>query len=272
MIGYNRDPPSPTGADTMIITNRFKQALKEGRPQIGLWASLADPYVTEALATTGFDWLLLDGEHAPNDLRSTLGQLQAVAPYPTHPIVRPPIGDVALIKQLLEIGAQTLLIPMVESAEQAARMVAATRYPPRGMRGVGSAGARSSRWSGVPRYVHSADDEMCVLVQVETRTGLANLAEIAAVDGVDGVFFGPADLSASLGFLGQPAHPEVVAAMTDGVATVRAAGKAPGILMLDNASSQYYLDRGALFVAVGVDAMLLTQAARALAAAFKTGG
>ncbi len=254
-----------------MIKNTFKQALKDGKPQIGLWASFADPYIAEALATTGFDWLLLDGEHAPNDLRSVLGQLQAVAPYPTHPIVRPPIGDVVLIKQYLEIGAQTLLIPMVDTAEQAARMVAATRYPPRGVRGVGSAGARSSRWSDVPHYLHCADDEMCVLVQVETMTGLANLAGIAAVDGVDGVFFGPADLSASMGFLGQPAHPEVVAALTQGITTVRAAGKAPGILMTDNAASQYYLDQGALFVAVGVDAMMLVQAAKALAATFKRG-
>ena len=262
-----------------MITNTFKQALKAGTPQIGLWASLADPYVAEALATAGFDWLLIDGEHAPNDLRSVLGQLQAVgsaasfdaSSHPTHPIVRPPIGDVVLIKQYLEIGAQTLLIPMVDTAEQAARMVAATRYPPRGVRGVGSAGARSSRWSGVPDYLHGADAEICLLVQVETTTGLANLAEIAAVEGVDGVFFGPADLSASMGLLGQPAHPDVVSAMTQGIATVRAAGKAPGILMTNNTASRYYLEKGALFVAVGVDAMLLVQAAKALAAAFKSG-
>ena len=264
-----------------MIVNPFKQALREGRAQIGLWASLADPYVAEALATTGFDWLLIDAEHAPNDLRSVLGQLQAIgsaahdalAPaHPTHAIVRPPIGDVVLIKQLLEIGAQTLLIPMVDTAAQAAQMVAATRYPPRGIRGVGSAGSRSSRWSGVPRYLHEADAQMCVLVQVETATGYANLAEIAAVEGVDGVFFGPADLSASMGLLGQPTHPEVVAALTRGIATVRAAGKAPGILMTDNKASQFYLDQGALFVAVGVDAMLLVQAAKTLAAAFRGGG
>ena len=251
-----------------MIINPFKQALKDGRAQIGLWSSLADPLVAEALATTGFDWLLIDAEHAPNDLRSVLAQLQAVAAHSTHAVVRPPIGDVVLIKQYLEIGAQTLLIPMVDSAEQAARMVAATRYPPRGIRGVGSSAARSSRWSGVPHYLQRADDEICVLLQVETTTGLANLAEIAAVDGV---FFGPADLSASMGFLGQPGHPDVVAAMTRGIATVRAAGKAPGILMTDNKASQYYLDRGALFVAVGVDAMLLVKAAKDLSAAFRGG-
>jgi 4-hydroxy-2-oxoheptanedioate aldolase len=254
-----------------MITNPFKQALKEGRPQIGLWNSLADPYVAEALATTGFDWLLIDGEHSPNDLRSVLGHLQAVAPYPVHPIVRPPIGDAVLIKQLLDIGAQTLLIPMVETAEQAARLVAATRYPPRGVRGVGSSAARSSRWSSRPNYLHEADDAMCVLVQVETRTGLENLDAIAAVEGVDGVFFGPADLSASLGFLGRPTHPDMVATLTRGVRAVRAAGKAPGILMTDPAASRHYLAEGALFVAVGVDALLLTHAARALAAQFKPG-
>ena len=254
-----------------MMTNKFKQALKDGQPQIGLWGSLADPYAAELLAGTGFDWYLIDGEHSPNDLRSMLGQLQALAPYPTHAIVRSVIGDVALIKQILEIGAQTILVPMVDTAEQAARMVAATRYPPQGIRGVGSAAARSSRWSSTPNYLHEANDQMCVLVQCETTTSLANLAEIAAVDGIDGVFFGPADLSASMGYLGQASHPEVVAAITKGMATVRAAGKAPGTLMTDNAASRYYLDQGALFVAVGVDAMLLTQAAKALAAEFKGG-
>jgi 4-hydroxy-2-oxoheptanedioate aldolase len=262
-----------------MITNTFKQALKDHKPQIGLWATLSDAYAAEALATTGFDWLLIDAEHSPNDLRSVMTQLQAVgsaaadaapgAPR-THAIVRPPIGDPVLIKQLLEVGTQTLLIPMVDTAEQAARMVAATRYPPRGVRGVGSAGARSSRWNSVPHYLHGADDEMCVLVQCESKTALANLAEIAAVEGVDGVFFGPADLSASMGFLGQATHPDVVAALTQGIATVRAAGKAPGILMTDNKASQYYLDQGALFVAVGVDVMLLMTAARQLSATFRT--
>lgn len=253
-----------------LAPNLFKRALRERRTQIGLWLGLADPYAAEALAGTGFDWLLIDAEHAPNDVRSVLAQLQAVAPYPVHPIVRPVIGDVPLIKQLLDVGAQTLLIPVVESAEQAERMVAAMRYPPRGIRGVGSALARSSRWNQIDRYLHRADDEMCVLVQVETRAGLDNLAAIAAVDGVDGVFFGPADLSASLGLLGQPAHPQVQRAITEGIATVLAAGKAPGVLSADLQLARDYLAAGALFVAVGVDTTLLVRAATALAMSFKS--
>ena len=252
--------------------NTFKQALKQGRPQIGLWITLADAYAIEALAGTGFDWLLIDGEHAPNDLRSVLGQLQAVAAYPVHPIVRPVIGDVPLIKQLLEIGAQTLLVPIVETAEQAARMVAATRYPPRGIRGVGSSMARSSRWSGVEGYMKVADEQMCVLLQVETTKGIEHLGAIAATDGVDGVFFGPADLAASMGLPGQTAHPQVHQTILEGIAVVKAAGKAPGILATDPARAREYLAAGALFVAVGVDMALLTRASRDLAAAFKTGG
>ena len=252
--------------------NPFKQALREGRVQIGLWVGLADAYAIEAMAGAGFDWLLIDGEHAPNDLRTVLGQLQAVAPYPTHPIVRPVIGDVPLIKQLLDVGVQTLLVPVVETPEQAATLVAATRYPPQGIRGVGSALARSSRWNQISDYLHAADDQMCVLVQVETRLGVANLAAIAATPGVDGVFFGPADLSASMGLLGQPGHPDVQRAILDGIAVVRAAGKAAGVLAPDPTLARRYLDAGALFVAVGVDTTLLTRACRDLAAAYKTPG
>jgi 4-hydroxy-2-oxoheptanedioate aldolase len=252
-----------------IAKNSFKQALKEGRPQIGLWLGLADPYAAEALAGAGFDWFLIDGEHAPNDVRSILAQLQAVAPYPVHPVVRPVIGDTALIKQLLDIGAQTLLVPVVETAEQAAQLVRATRYPPNGIRGVGSALARSSRWNQIDGYLHAADDEMCVLVQVETRLGLENLTEIAAVEGVDGVFFGPADLSASLGLLGQPGHPDVQREISDGIAKVVAAGKAAGVLSADIGLARQYLKAGATFVAVGVDTTLLVRAARTLVAEFK---
>jgi 4-hydroxy-2-oxoheptanedioate aldolase len=249
--------------------NMFKQALKEGRTQIGLWVGLADPYAAEALAGTGFDWLLIDGEHAPNDVPSVLAQLQAVAPYPVHPVVRPVIGDVPLIKQYLDVGAQTLLVPVVETAEQAARMVAATRYPPEGIRGVGSALARASRWNQIDNYLMQAHEQMCVLVQVETRKGLDNMAAIADVEGVDGVFFGPADLSASLGLLGKPGHPEVQQTIVDGIRKVRAVGKAPGVLTTDLVAARRYLDCGALFVAVGVDTSLLVRAARDLAETFK---
>ncbi|MEP7298259.1 MAG: 4-hydroxy-2-oxoheptanedioate aldolase [Burkholderiales bacterium] len=248
--------------------NTFKQAMHDKRRKIGLWVSLAGPYTAEAVATTGFDWLLIDGEHAPNDVRSLLGQLQAVAPYPAHAVVRPVTGDVALIKQLLDVGVQTLLIPMVETAEQAAQMVAATRYPPRGIRGVGSGGARASRWSGIKDYAQEADAQMCVLVQVESKRGLANLADICAVEGVDGVFFGPADLSASMGHLGNANHPDVLRAIDDSIETIKAAGKAPGILVFDRALGQRYVDAGVLFIAVGVDAMLLTQACRQLSASY----
>jgi 4-hydroxy-2-oxoheptanedioate aldolase len=254
-----------------LPVNSFKQALRAGRPQIGLWVGLADPYVAELLATSGFDWLLLDGEHAPNDLRSLLAQLQALAPYPVQPIVRPVIGDTAIIKQLLDIGAQTLLIPMVETAEQARALVAAIRYPPRGVRGVGSALARAARWGQVDGYLARAEDELCLLLQVESVRGLDNLEAIAAIEGVDGVFFGPSDLAASMGLLGKSTDPAVQAAVTRGIASVRQAGKAAGILTTELPLARGYLEQGALFVGVGIDTLLLTRAARELLAAFKSG-
>jgi 4-hydroxy-2-oxoheptanedioate aldolase len=253
-----------------LPVNSFKQALRAGRPQIGLWAGLADPYVAELLATSGFDWLLFDGEHAPNDLRSLLAQLQAVAPYPVHPIVRAVVGDTALIKQLLDIGAQTLLIPMVESAEQARALVAATRYPPRGVRGVGSGLARAARWGQVDGYLTRAEEEICLLLQVESVRGLDNLEAIAAVDGVDGVFFGPSDLAASMGLLGKSTDQAVQTAVANGIAAVRRAGKAAGVLTSEIPVARSYLAQGALFVGVGIDTLLLTRAARELAATFKS--
>ncbi len=254
-----------------LPVNVFKRALRHNKPQIGLWVGLADAYVAELLAGVGFDCLVIDAEHAPNDPRSVLPQLQAMAPYPVHPIVRPVHGSVELIKQYLDIGAQTLIIPMVESAEQARQMVAATRYPTRGVRGVGSALARSSRWNQIDDYLQRADDEMCVFVQVESLKGLANLQSIAAVEGVDGVFFGPADLAASMSLLGKPSDPAVQAAIVQGIATVKSAGKAAGTLTADRKLASEYLAQGALFVAVGVDTSILVKAAKALAAEF-TGG
>ncbi|WP_277374354.1 4-hydroxy-2-oxoheptanedioate aldolase [Pseudomonas sp. AA-38] len=249
--------------------NLFKQRLQSGPAQIGLWLGLAAPYCAELAANAGFDWLLIDGEHAPNDLRGLLGQLQAVAPYPSQPVIRPVIGDTALIKQLLDIGAQTLLVPMVESAEQARELVRAMHYPPHGIRGVGSALARASRWNSIPGYLDKADAQMCLLVQIENLEGLAKLDEIVAVEGVDGVFIGPADLSAAMGHRGNPGHPDVQAAIEDAILRIGKAGKAAGILSADQSLARRYLELGARFVAVGVDTTVLMRGLQTLAAAFK---
>jgi 4-hydroxy-2-oxoheptanedioate aldolase len=254
-----------------LPVNTFRDSLRAGQSLIGCWVGFADTNVAEAMAGCGFDWLLLDGEHAPNDPRTVLDQLRALAPYPVQAVVRPVQGDVALVKQYLDVGAQTLLIPMIDTPEQAALMVSATRYAPEGIRGMGAALARASRWNQIPDYVNQANSQMCLLVQAETTLALANLKGIASVDGVDGVFFGPADLSASMGYRGQPNHPAVKEAILEGIATVRAAGKAAGILMADKAMAQTYLDAGAQFVAVGVDTTLLVKAATDLARHFKPG-
>jgi 4-hydroxy-2-oxoheptanedioate aldolase len=253
--------------------NAFKQALKEKRPHIGLWVGLADHYSTEICAGAGFDWLLLDGEHAPNDLRSLLQQVQVIAGYPgTHAIARVPVGHghagTTVIKQYLDLGIQTLLVPMVDTAQQAAALVRATRYPPDGIRGM--AGARASRWGRLPGYAREANDQVCLLVQAETREALDNLEAIAATDGVDGVFIGPADLSASLGHVANPGHPEVQAAIDGAIGRIVRAGKAAGILTTDEALARRYLEMGATFVAVGLDNNLLARATSELAARFKT--
>lgn len=255
----------------MIKRNAFKAALARGEPQVGLWLSMADAYTAEICATAGFHWLLIDGEHAPNDVRSTLAQLQAVAPYPGHPVVRAVGSDPNLIKQLLDIGAQTLLVPMIDSAEQAAAVAAATRYPPLGTRGVGAAAARASRWGARRDYLHIATDEVCLLVQAETKTALANLEAICAVEGVHGVFIGPADLAASMGHRGNPGHAEVQTAIERAIATIVASGKAAGTLTGDPQLARRYLAHGARFVAVGIDVVLLAQATRRLAAEFDIG-
>ncbi|MBV7543554.1 aldolase/citrate lyase family protein [Acidovorax sp. sic0104] len=262
-------------------TNRFKAAMAQGQAQIGLWLALADAYTAEIVAGTGYDWLLVDGEHAPNDLRSILHQLQAIASAtsalppgvaPPHAIARVPVGDTALIKQYLDIGAQTLLVPMVDTAQQAQALVSATRYAPEGVRGMGSALARSSRWQAFPQYVHEANEQVCLLVQAETMEAMRNLDAIAATPGVDGVFIGPADLSASMGHPGNPGHPDVQAAILGGIASILRAGKAPGILATSEAQARQWLAAGALFVAVGVDTMLLASAAADLAARFRAPG
>ena len=256
--------------------NAFKLALQHKQHQIGLWLALAESYSAEIVAGTGYDWLLIDGEHAPNDVRSVLAQLQAVASAASaldgpgsHPVVRVPVGEVTLIKQTLDLGAQTILVPMVDTAAQAEQMVQAMRYPPQGIRGMGSALARASRWEQYPDYVHEANAQVCLLVQAETARAMGNLAAIAATPGVEGVFIGPADLSASMGFSGNPGHPQVQAAIEDGIRTILAAGKAPGILATTEVQARKWLAAGALFVAVGVDTVLLKTAATALRQQFK---
>lgn len=252
-----------------LLTNSFKQALRDRKPQIGLWAGLASAYTSEILAGAGFDWLLIDGEHAPNTLQTTLAQLQSVAAYPVAPVVRPAWNDAVQIKQILDAGAQTILVPMVQSAAEAAAAVAAVRYPPQGIRGVGSALARSSRWNRIPDYLRRANDQMCVLVQIETPLGVEALEDILAVEGVDGAFIGPADLSANMGYLGQPDHPAVVEAIDDAITRIVRSGKAAGILHSSVDRARHYLSLGATFVAVGVDALLLARAAEQLAGQFK---
>ncbi len=254
-----------------VVVNPFKAALCEGRPQIGLWQALANPYTAEICAGAGFDWLLFDGEHAPNDVPSLLAQLQAVSSAPSHPVARPPFGETRLIKQYLDIGFSTLLIPLVESATQARELVSAVRYPPEGIRGVGASSARVSRWNRQSDYLAWANDEVCLLAQVETIKGLQNLEAIASVEGIDGVFIGPSDLSASLGHRGNPGHPDVQAAIEDAIGRIRAAGKAAGILTSNEAFAHRYLELGCLFVAVGADVGLLVGAVDGLARRFGRG-
>ena len=252
----------------MPAHNPFKAALAARQAQIGLWMSGATPYFAEISATAGFDWLLVDGEHAPNDVRTILQTLPLLGAYRSHPVVRAVSGETALIKQLLDIGARTLLIPMVDTAEQAAALVRATRYPPFGVRGVGSAVARVSQWSARKDYLDVADDEVCLLVQAETVTAMQNLEAICAVDGVDGVFIGPADLAASMGYRGKPGHPDVQAQIESAMRTIVASGKAAGTLTSDPALARRYLDLGCTFVATGVDVLVYANAARKLAAEF----
>lgn len=251
-------------------TNYFKKKLKETQ-QIGMWLGMADGYTAEIAANAGFDWLLIDGEHAPNDLKSILYQLQTIAAYPSQAVVRPVTGDVGLIKQLLDIGAQTLLIPMIESAEQAELMVSATRYPPEGIRGVGAALARASRWNNISTYLNDADEQICVIVQIESKKGLENLDAILQVEGIDAVFIGPADLSAALGHHGNPGHPDVQEIIVASINKIRAAGKAAGILSADEKLAKQYLAMGTEFVAVGVDTSLLMKSMNQLLAKFKDG-
>lgn len=252
--------------------NAFKRALRERRFQVGLFLGLGSAVATEIVATAGFDWLLIDAEHAPNTPASVLPQLQAAAAYPVATAVRPVDHDPAAIKQYLDIGVQTLLLPLVDDAAQAAALVRAMRYPPAGIRGVGASLARASRWNAVPDYLRRAEEELCLIVQIETRSALDNLDAILAVDGVDAAFIGPADLAASLGHLGDSGHPEVRAAIEDALRRIAASGKAAGVFVGDPTLAAHYRACGASFVAVGGDSPLLRKAAVALAEGFRGSG
>jgi len=249
--------------------NGFKRALKAGQPQIGLWSSLSSNYAVEVIAGAGFDWILLDMEHSPNDLESALAQLQAAAPYPSHPVVRVPWNDMVSIKRLLDIGAQSLLVPYVSTADEARAAVSYTRYPPAGVRGVAGT-TRATRFGRVKDYARRAQEEICLLVQVETQQALDNIEAICAVEGVDGVFIGPADLHASLGYTGEIANPKVKPLIDSAIQRIRKAGKAPGILTPNEADARHWLQCGGLFVAVGADVGILARGAEALAAKFKS--
>jgi 4-hydroxy-2-oxoheptanedioate aldolase len=251
-----------------LPVNDFKRAILAGRQQIGLWVSLANTYSAEIVAGSGFDWLVIDGEHSPNDPPSVLPQLQAVAPYPSEPVVRPAWNDTVLIKRYLDIGARSLLIPYVQDAAEATAAVAAIRYPPKGVRGVAGM-TRASRYGRIDGYVKRAESELCLLVQIETRRGLDNLEAIARVDGVDGVFIGPSDLAAGLGHLGEPGNSEVQSAIKEAIARIRACGKPAGILATDEATTRRYIEWGTVFTAVGLDAMVLARESEKLAAKFR---
>lgn len=258
---------------SLRLAPTFRDRLESStRPLAGMWVCSGSPLVAEICAGGGLDWLLIDMEHSANGLESTLAQLQAVAAYPSTPVVRVPTADTVVIKQVLDIGAQNLLVPMVSSAQQARSVVEAVRYPPRGVRGVGSALSRSSRWNRVDDYLSQADGHTSLTVQIETAQAVEVAAEIAAVDGVDAIFVGPSDLAASMGLLGQQSHPDVVAAVLHTFAAARAAGTLVGVNAFDPAVAQTYLDAGADFVAVGADVAVLARSSEGFAARWAPAG
>jgi 4-hydroxy-2-oxoheptanedioate aldolase len=251
-----------------ILTNRFKAALNEGHRQIGLWCSLANSISTEVVAGSGFDWLLLDMEHSANDLRDIYAQIQVMTEGTASAVVRVPSDEPITIKRILDTGVQSLMIPNIDDADQACRAVAATRYAPRGIRGFSQA-PRAARFGRIPDYHARCEAEICVVVQIESRRALDNLEEIAAVEGVDGIFIGPGDLSTSLGYLGQQNHPDVVQVVEDAISRIRTTGKPAGILTANEELAHRYIAAGTRFTAVGSDIGLLARTSEALAARFR---
>lgn len=248
----------------------FKDALKGAEHSLtGIWVCSASPLIAEICAGAGFDWIFIDAEHSPNDLQSILAQLQAVRSYPVIPVVRPAVNDPVLIKQFLDLGVQSLIIPMVNDAQQAANAVAACHYPPKGVRGVGSALARSARWNRISDYLTRADETITVIVQIESDEAVKNVEDILATDGIDGIFIGPSDLAASMGVIGQQNHPDVVDAVLTSIKAAKSAGKYAGVNAFDSATARRYMDAGADFVGVGADVALLARATEALAASFR---
>ena len=245
--------------------NRFRAALETGKTQYGVWLGIPDQSAAEIMSGAGFDWLLIDHEHGAFELREVMTHLQVMAAYDVAPIVRPADANPTLLKKLCDVGAQSFIVPMIDTAEQAAAVVSAVKYPPDGIRGMGTSLARAARWNAVPGYVSQANDEMLIVVQAETITAIDNLAAIADTSGIDGVFIGPSDLSASMGHVGDVSHPEVVETIDNALKTIRAAGKHAGILCLDESMVGHYEECGANFVGIGVDTLLLGNAARRLA-------
>jgi 2-dehydro-3-deoxyglucarate aldolase len=243
--------------------NSFKRDLLAGKRLIGCWSSLANAITTEVLGVAGFDWILLDGEHSPNDVGTFIPQLMALKDSPSAPVVRPTSNNEVELKRLLDAGFYNFLVPFVENAEEALRAVRATRYPPQGIRGV-SVSQRSNRYGTVPDYFKSINDHICVMVQIESRVGVAGAKAIAAVDGVDCVFVGPSDLAAGLGHLGNSGHPDVQQAIASVFADARACGKPTGILAPVEADARRYIEMGATFVAVGSDLGVFRSATQAL--------
>lgn len=249
-----------------IMHNGFKSALARGQLQVGLWLALANGYAAEVVAGAGFDWLLIDADHAPNTFGTVLSQLQALASYPLEPVVRPARNDPIEIRQLLDLGARTLLVPMIQSAEDARAAVAAMRFPPSGVRGVGSAATRASRWNGIDDYLPAANESVCTLVQLQTCQGIEAIDDICRVEGVDGIFLGPADtLAADCGYLGEPGHPAVQQLLECSLRRIHEQGKAAGVLVNEPGLASRFIECGSLFIAVGLDTTLLSLAAGNLA-------
>lgn len=249
--------------------NRFKKQVLNKDTTYGIWNGLVDTITGEILACAGFDWILIDGEHAPFDIRTIQAQMQAISAYDIQIVVRPPVGDSILIKQLMDIGVQNLLVPMVETAAQAEDLVKAMRYPPEGFRGVGTALARASKWNQVDDYFKDANNEMCLICQIESVEGIKNIESILSVAGVDGVFIGPADLGASMGHLGQPNHPAVKEEVSKAIQLIKRHNKTAGVLSASKETIDFYISQGANMVGVGLDTLLLSKAAKLLAETYK---